>query len=98
MISRRTAAAVLAGSLMLGLACLVLVSRSRAASDQSQNGQQPEVAGPAAKPVGTVKALSGNVITLTTDSGSTVDILVQESTRLVRIAPGQKDLKDAAPV
>jgi hypothetical protein len=82
----------------LGLACLGLVPLSRAASDQSQNAQQPETASPVAKPVGTVKALSGNVITLTTDSGSTVDILVQESTRLVRIAPGQKDLKDAAPV
>jgi co-chaperonin GroES (HSP10) len=96
--SARTTAAVLAGSMTLGLACLVLVPRSRAASDQSQNAQQPEAANPVAKPVGTVKALSGNVITLMTDSGSTVDILVQESTRLVRIAPGQKDLKDAAPV
>jgi len=48
--------------------------------------------------VGTVKALSGNIITLTTDAGSTVDIVIQDSTRLVRIAPGQKDLKDATPI
>ncbi len=96
--SGRTAAAVLAGSMTLALVCLVLVPLSRAASDQTQSAQQPEAASPVAKPVGTVKALSGNVITLTTDSGSTVDILVQESTRLVRIAPGQKDLKDAAPL
>jgi hypothetical protein len=52
----------------------------------------------AAKPVGTIKAISGNTITLTTDAGSDVTVLVQEATKLVRVAPGQKDLKDAAPI
>jgi len=82
----------------LGLACLGLVPPSRAASDQTQEAQQPASASLAAKPVGTVKALSGNVITLTTDAGSTVNVFIQDSTRLVRIAPGQKDLKDATPI
>jgi co-chaperonin GroES (HSP10) len=45
-----------------------------------------------------VKSVAGNVITLTTDGGSTVNILVQDSTRIVRLAPGQKDLKDATPL
>src|ERR1700723_336419 len=70
----------------------------RAASSEAQASQQPASASPVSKPVGTVKALSGKVITLTTDAGSTVNILVQDSTRLVRIAPGQKDLKDATPI
>ena len=48
-----------------------------------------------ARPVGTIKTVSGNTITLTTDVGSDVTILVQDSTKFVRIAPGQKDLKDA---
>ena len=48
-----------------------------------------------ARPVGTIKTVSGNTITLTTDAGSDVTILVQDSTKFVRIAPGQKDLKDA---
>jgi len=52
----------------------------------------------AAKPVGTIKAISGNTITLTTDAGSDVTVLVQDTTKLVRVAPGQKDLKDAAPI
>jgi hypothetical protein len=52
----------------------------------------------AAKPVGTIKSISGNTITLTTDAGSDVTILVQDATKLVRVAPGQKDLKDAAPI
>jgi co-chaperonin GroES (HSP10) len=37
-------------------------------------------------------------MTLATDAGSTVDVVIQESTRMVRIAPGQKDLKDAAAI
>jgi hypothetical protein len=94
--SARTAASVLAGSLMVGLALLGLAPRSRAASDQPQT-QQPESSA-VAKPVGTVKAISANVITLTTDTSSSVNVVIQDSTRLVRIAPGQKDLKDATPI
>ncbi|HXM21806.1 MAG TPA: hypothetical protein VN948_11145 [Terriglobales bacterium] len=94
----RTTASVLASSMTLGIACLGLVPHSRAASDQTQEAQQPASASLTAKPVGTVKALSANVVTLTTDAGSTVNVLVQDSTRLVRIAPGQKDLTDAMPI
>jgi hypothetical protein len=92
--SAPTAASVL-GAMTLGLACLSLVPQSRAASDR-QEAQQAASTSPAAKPVGTVKALSGNAITLATDAGSTINVLVQDSTRLLRIAPGQK-LKDATP-
>jgi co-chaperonin GroES (HSP10) len=89
---------VLAGSMTLGLACRGFVPLSRAASDQTQNSRQSSSAGATAKPVGTVKALSGNLMTLTTDAGSEVNVLIQDSTRMVRIAPGQKDLKDVAPI
>jgi len=95
---RSTRTAALVGSMILGIACLGLVSQCCAASSQTQEAQPPSLASPLAKSVGTVKAVSGNAITLTTDAGSTVDIVVQDSTRLLRIAPGQKDLKDAAPI
>src|SRR5437879_5354209 len=52
----------------------------------------------ASRPVGSVKAISGNTITLTTDAGPEVNVLVQDSARIVRIAPGEKDLKNAAPL
>src|SRR5271168_2550530 len=95
--SRRSTALGCAVSIALGLVCLNLVLPGFAASaDQGQEVQQP-AASPVTKPVGSVKAISGNVITLTTDGGSTVNVVVQDSTRLVRIAPGQKDLKDATP-
>jgi hypothetical protein len=62
-------------------------------------GQVPaEQALAAARPVGTIKLISGNTIILTTAAGSDVTVQVQDATKLVRIAPGQKDLKDAAPI
>jgi hypothetical protein len=80
------------------LVCLlVLVPLSRATQGQSQENQQA-AAGATSKVVGTVKAVSGNAITLATDAGATVSVTILDSTRLVRIAPGQKDLKDAAPI
>ena len=60
--------------------------------------QTPAAPGATEKAVGTAKAISGNVITLTTDTGSSTTIQVADSTRIVRIAPGQKDLKDAVPL
>jgi len=66
---------------------------------QAQAGQQPSAQPPAAaRPVGTIKSISGNTIILTTDAGGDVTVQVQDATKFVRIAPGQKDLKDAAPI
>ena len=59
-----------------------------------QSAQTPVVA----RPVGTIKSISGNTITLTPDSGNDVIVQVQDGAKLVRIAPGQKDLKDATPI
>ena len=50
------------------------------------------------KPFGTVKLVNGNTITLTTNTGTDVDILVQDSTHLVKTAPGQKNLSGATPI
>lgn len=59
------------------------------ASDQAPN---------AARPVGTFKSISGNNITLSTDAGGEVTVVVQEGARLLRVEPGQKDLKEAVPI
>jgi hypothetical protein len=52
----------------------------------------------AARPVGTIKSVSGNNIILTTDAGAEVTVVVQDAARLVRVEPGQKDLKEAVPI
>jgi hypothetical protein len=82
--------------LRLAAICVSLAATSRPARAQAA---PPAAQTPAAaKPVGTIKTISGNTITLTTDAGSDVTILVQDATKLLRVAPGQKDLKDAAPI
>lgn len=64
-----------------------------------QAGQPSSPQNPAtARPVGAIKAISGNTIILTTDAGSDLTVQVQDGTKFMRIAPGQKDLKDATPV
>jgi len=66
---------------------------------QAQTAQQPSAqSASSAKPVGTIKSISGNTITLTADAGTDVTVLVQDTTKLVRIAPGQTDLKNATPI
>jgi hypothetical protein len=75
--------------LILGAGSSLLIHGGEVPAAQAQS---------AARPVGTIKTVSGNTITLTTDAGSDVTILVQDSTKFVRIAPGQKDLKDATPM
>src|SRR5271168_3528037 len=66
-----------------------------AAAQQSAPSAAPN---PATRPVGTIKAISGKTIVLTTDAGTEVTIQVQDDARLLRIEPGEKDLKNAAPL
>jgi len=60
---------------------------------------QDRQASPAvSKAVGAISAINSNTITVKKDDGSEVNVQAQESTRLARIAPGQKDLKSATPI
>jgi uncharacterized protein DUF5666 len=61
---------------------------------QAQVAGQPAVA----RRIGAIKAINGSAFTLTPDSGPDVAVTVQPNARLLRIAPGEKDLKNAAPV
>jgi hypothetical protein len=51
-----------------------------------------------AKVVGTVKAINGNSIILTTDSGTEMTVVLADSTRILQATPGQIDLKSAASI
>jgi hypothetical protein len=71
-------------------ACLAIPSGEPQTSAASE--------GSASRHIGAIKAIAGNIITLTPDSGSEIEVTVQAATRIVRIAPGEKTLKNAAPV
>lgn len=68
---------------------VVLANASVAPTQQTAPGTS--------KAIGTVKSLSGKVISLTTDSGSELTVQVEDTTRLLRVAPGQ-DMKEAVPL
>jgi len=61
---------------------------------QAQDAAQPAVA----RRLGTIKAINGNAITLTADSGPEIAVTVQPNARLLRIAAGEKDVKNATPI
>ena len=51
-----------------------------------------------AKTVGVVKSISGNTLALKSDAGPEITITVADGARLLRLAPGQTDLKSAATI
>lgn len=46
---------------------------------------------------GTVKAITGNTLTIATDAGPTVTITIPEGAKVQKLAPGSTDLKTATP-
>ena len=64
----------------------------------ASEARQQTAASAAAPALGTIKAINGKTITLTTKDGAEITIQVQDDARLLRIAPGEKDLKNAAPL
>ena len=87
--------------LSLGLRSLVLITVLLAIGGLQQTAQAQDTgaAAGAAKPVtflGTVQTMSGGVITVKNDAGSTMQVNVEDDARLLRIEPGQKTLAGAS--
>jgi hypothetical protein len=78
-------AALLSATLFLGTA--------RAEPQAQTAGQNPP-----ARPIGSIKSISGNSLTLSTDAGATYNVSVEDSAKILRIEPGAKDLKNASPL
>jgi hypothetical protein len=78
-------AALLSATLFLGTA--------RAEPQAQTAGQNPP-----ARPIGSIKSISGNSLTLSTDAGATYSVSVEDSAKILRIEPGAKDLKNASPL
>ena len=51
-----------------------------------------------AKAVGEIKSVSNQTLTLATDDGKGISVSLPEGVRVVRIAPGATDLKNATPI
>jgi hypothetical protein len=75
---------------VLALVCAAAMTIAPRAA-YAQDAQQV----PARQETGTVKAIAGNTLTLTTDAGTDVTVTVSDTTKVLRVAPGAKDLKSA---
>src|SRR6476469_1698039 len=74
----------------LSLATPLLAQESAEAPQSNASG--------VAKNVGVVKSISGNTLVLKSDAGPEITITVADGARLLRMAPGQTDLKSAATI
>jgi hypothetical protein len=83
--------------LIIVFVCALLGAAAGVSAEASQQAQQP-TPNPATRPVGTIKTIAGKAILLTTDAGAEVTVQVQDDAKLVRVEPGEKDLKNAAPL
>jgi hypothetical protein len=61
-------------------------------------GAEAVAQGTVAKHIGTIKTMNGNVLTMTQESGPELTVTVDPNARLLRLAPGEKDLKTATPI
>lgn len=65
---------------------------------QESAGAPQSNASAIAKNVGVVKSISGNTLVLKSDAGPEITVTVADGARLLRLAPGQTDLKSAATI
>jgi len=83
---------------------VVVVAMSVTFPTQAQAGIGAEPQQPAAQStagrqvVGTIKAIRANSITLAPDTGAEVNVEVRATLRILRVAPGQTDLRTAATI
>jgi hypothetical protein len=82
------------GSTVLGLSVASFSPACASALSHAQDAAQPAIA----RRLGAIKAINGSTITLTPDSGPEIAVTVQPNARLLRIAPGEKDVKNATPI
>jgi len=85
-------------TLSLAICALAALSLATPLLAQESAGAPQSNAAAAAKNVGVVKSISGNTLVLKSDAGPEIAITVAEGARLLRLAPGQTDLKSAATI
>lgn len=88
------------GMLVAFFSVVMLIAAQSVCFGVAGSRQSQETAGQKAiaRSLGVVKAINGNAITLTPSSGPEVAVSIQPNARLLRLAPGDKDLKNATPL
>lgn len=80
------------------MAVFVLASSLACAYSLAAFGQATDAPAAIAKRIGSIKTINGNAMTLGQSSGPDISVSVQPTARILRLAPGEKDLKNATPL
>ena len=75
----------------------VILAVAGAVVAANSHAQEPGQ-GAIAKSIGTIKTISGNTLTLAVSGSPDVTVTVLPAARVLRLAPGDKDLKSATPL
>jgi co-chaperonin GroES (HSP10) len=87
------------GVLILGVLPIAAPSRFGFVGQAQTAQRAPSVADASLqRAVGAIKAITDTGITLASDSGDELQVSFQDATRILRVAPGEKDLKNATPL
>jgi hypothetical protein len=85
--------------LLAGFLCAaILLSPSACPAYAALQGQAPGAQSSAVRRIGAIKSINGQTITLAPDSGTDITVTVQDATHILRVAPGEKTLKNATPI
>lgn len=77
---------------------VLLIAAPRFSLAQQSDATRQASAAKRTRVVGVIKSINGNTVIMTTDAGADINVVVQPTTRLMRLAPGQTDLKTATPI
>ncbi len=75
--------------------CLALLGAVCSRAQTGASGTAPAKTPPV---LGTIKAIAGESLTVTTDAGAETRVAVTSATKLLRVAPGSKDLTQAEAI
>jgi hypothetical protein len=79
-------------ALALPALAAVFIAHSAGQSGEAPSGTSVQQA------IGAIRSIADGGFALTCDSGQQVEVTLQEPVRILRVAPGQKDLKQATPL
>jgi Domain of unknown function (DUF5666) len=97
--SRQSSSRTHLSFLLLAALLLAPTSRQNAFAAAAPLHQQAAAPAPGqTRAVGTVKAITDTTVTITIDSGDELKIQLQPDTKILRVAPGQQDIKQATPI
>ncbi len=95
--ARKFIGAVAAAAMGFAASASVAARAGAVPRGEYQAQQAPAQSG-ATRSIGTIKSIVGNAITLTTDAGADVSVVADDSTKIVRVAPGQTTLAGATEI